>query len=129
MGRPGLDVEERRAPSCQCSNIITAIMDNFGMEGEVTETPMSRTHQYRKVMKPMLERKLRRQEMLTRLMSHLGHKLALAPVRGPLVPQFHLKPSPPLQEADLGYNSGRDSTPSPSPPATTFCQETVWRPF
>ena len=187
-------------------------MDNFDMEGEVTETPMSRTHQYRKVMKPMLERKrrarinkcldelkdlmvhalqtegesitklekadvleltvrhlrkLRRQEMLTlkphneqenyragytacateisgcltvvapsvdlttrtRLMTHLGHKLALAPVRGPVVPQFHLKPSPPLQEADLGYNSGRDSTPSPSPPVTTSSQETVWRPF
>merc|ERR1712226_483810 len=50
MGRPGLDVEERRA--------LTA-MDNFDMEGEVTETPMSRTHQYRKVMKPMLERKRR----------------------------------------------------------------------
>ena len=66
----------------------------------------------------------------TRLMSHLGHKLALAPVRGPPVLQFHLKPSPPLpQEADLGYNSGRDSTPSPSPPTTTSSQETVWRPF
>merc|ERR1719244_1906915 len=31
----------------------------FDMEDEVTETPMSRTHQYRKVMKPMLERKRR----------------------------------------------------------------------
>ena len=196
-------------------------MENFDMEAEVTETPMSRTHQYRKVMKPMLERKrrarinkcldelkdlmvhalqtegesitklekadvleltvrhlrkLRRQEMLTlnppgageqenyragytacatevsqclprvapsvdlttrtRLMSHLGHKLALAPhhhhhhhQRGPAVPLHHLKPSPPLpQEADLGYNSGRDSTPSPSPPATSS-QENVWRPF
>merc|ERR1711971_568988 len=59
MGRPGLDVEERRAPSCQCSNIITAIMDNFDLDGDVTETPMSRTHQYRKVMKPLLERKRR----------------------------------------------------------------------
>ena len=193
-------------------------MDNFDMEGEVTETPMSRTHQYRKVMKPMLERKrrarinkcldelkdlmvfalqtegesitklekadvleltvrhlrkLRRQEMLTlspqgeqerqesyragytacaaeisqflprvapsvdlttrtRLLSHLAHKLALPQVRGPPappVPQYQLKPSPLPQEADLGYNSGRDSTPSPSPPSTSSSQETVWRPF
>ena len=69
----------------------------------------------------------------TRLMSHLGHKLARAPHhhlhRGPALPHQHLKPSPPLpQEADLGYNSGRDSTPSPSPPATSS-QENVWRPF
>ena len=188
-------------------------MDNFDMDGEVTETPMSRTHQYRKVMKPMLERKrrarinkclddlkdlmvhalqtegesisklekadvleltvrhlrkLRRQEMLTlnphseqesyragysacaseisrclgsvvsvdlntrtRLMSHLAHSLSPAPpVRLPL-PSLPLHPvkvkvavSPPGQEQDLGYNSGRDSTPSPSP-----SQETVWRPF
>ena len=186
-------------------------MDNFDMEGEVTETPMSRTHQYRKVMKPMLERKrrarinkcldelkdlmvfalqtegesitklekadvleltvrhlrkLRRQEMLTlkphqgeqesyragytacateisqclprvapsvdlttrsRLLAHLAHKLT---PQVPLAPLYHLKPSPPLpQEADLGYNSGRDSTPSPSPPSSTSSQENVWRPF
>merc|ERR1712064_43866 len=37
----------------------SASMESFDMEGEVTETPMSRTHQYRKVMKPMLERKRR----------------------------------------------------------------------
>ena len=172
------------------------IIDTFDMEGEVTETPMSRTHQYRKVMKPMLERKrrarinkcldelkdlmvhalqtegesitklekadvleltvrhlrkLRRQEMLTlsphseqdsyragytaaateisrvlgsvdlttrsRLMSHLGHKLPLpAPV-----PHYQVKVE--VGEQDQGYNSGRDSTPSPSP------QDTVWRPF
>merc|ERR1712228_862716 len=33
--------------------------DNFDLDGNVTETPMSRTHQYRKVMKPLLERKRR----------------------------------------------------------------------
>jgi len=32
---------------------------NFDIHGEMTETPMSRTHQYRKVMKPLLERKRR----------------------------------------------------------------------
>merc|ERR1712026_645772 len=37
----------------------SASMESFDMEGEVTETPMSRTHQYRKVMKPLLERKRR----------------------------------------------------------------------
>merc|ERR1712183_121454 len=61
MGRPGLDVEERRALTAditvQCNITASTAMDNFDMEGEVTETPMSRTHQYRKVMKPMLERK------------------------------------------------------------------------
>ena len=31
----------------------------FDMSDSLTETPMSRTHQYRKVMKPMLERKRR----------------------------------------------------------------------
>ena len=35
------------------------IGDGFDLEGNVTETPMSRTHQYRKVMKPLLERKRR----------------------------------------------------------------------
>merc|ERR1712203_289564 len=35
------------------------IGDVFDLEGNVTETPMSRTHQYRKVMKPLLERKRR----------------------------------------------------------------------
>merc|ERR1712173_79548 len=35
------------------------IGDGFDLEGSVTETPMSRTHQYRKVMKPLLERKRR----------------------------------------------------------------------
>ena len=54
----------------------------------------------------------------SRLMSHLGHKLALPP---PL-PHYQLKVEG--GEQDQGYNSGRDSTPSPSP-----CQETVWRPF
>ena len=38
---------------------LTEFRDSFDLEGEVTETPMSRTHQYRKVMKPMLERKRR----------------------------------------------------------------------
>merc|ERR1712183_261805 len=213
MGRPGLDVEERRALTAditvQCNITASTAMDNFDIEGEVTETPMSRTHQYRKVMKPMLERKrrarinkcldelkdlmvfalqtegesitklekadvleltvrhlrkLRRQELLTlnphseqetyragytacateisqclprvapsvdlttrtRLMSHLGHKLALAPTTVGGTPPPHPRPPPTLpQEADLGYNSGRDSTPSPSPPSTTSSQETV----
>merc|ERR1711941_130431 len=35
------------------------IGDGFDLEGSVTETPLSRTHQYRKVMKPLLERKRR----------------------------------------------------------------------
>ena len=64
----------------------------------------------------------------TRLMSHLAHSLSPGPpVRLPL-PLHPVKVkvavSPPGQEQDLGYNSGRDSTPSPSP-----SQETVWRPF
>merc|ERR1711994_770970 len=33
--------------------------DNYDLDGDMTETPMSRTHQYRKVMKPLLERKRR----------------------------------------------------------------------
>ena len=32
---------------------------SFDIHGDMTETPMSRTHQYRKVMKPLLERKRR----------------------------------------------------------------------
>jgi len=197
------------------------------------ETPMSRTHQYRKVMKPMLERKrrarinkcldelkdlmvhalqtegesitklekadvleltvrhlqkLKRQQMLTlnphmeqdryhtgyaacatevnrclntipgvditlssRMMSHLGQKMTsldttrVTPltVRVP-VPQYHQVPklSSPSSDTDLGYSSGRDSTPSPnacsspSPSSTSSTEsgtrkepESVWRPF
>ena len=210
---------------------LTEFRDSFDLEGEVTETPMSRTHQYRKVMKPMLERKrrarinrcldelkdlmvhalqtegesisklekadvleltvkhlrkLRRHQMLTlappsasedryksgfaacatevsrcltsipsveaglrtRLMSHLGLTLASAglPQDAPVhvrvpVPTY---PSPanlvhkmsPPPEADLGYISGRDSTPSPdrvkpppSPELNVVDTESVWRPF
>merc|ERR1719245_1083459 len=52
--------EELWAESHDSNDTTTlASMESFDMEGEVTETPMSRTHQYRKVMKPMLERKRR----------------------------------------------------------------------
>merc|ERR1711994_688111 len=40
------------------------IGDGFDLEGSVTETPMSRTHQYRKVMKPLLERKRKRKRTM-----------------------------------------------------------------
>jgi hairy-and-enhancer-of-split protein len=217
---------------------MTAISDTFDMEGEMTETPMSRTHQYRKVMKPLLERKrrarinkcldelkelmvhalqhegenisklekadvleltvrhlqkLKRQQMLalnpaldldrfhagytacatevnqclistpcvditlgTRLMSHLGQRLALykqempsashsTPLglqvvcSGPL-PQQPFS-SPHNSDSDLGYNSGRESSsPSPSSSSSSSCRddeltavkkepESVWRPF
>ena len=191
---------------------------------------MSRTHQYRKVMKPMLERKrrarinkcldelkdlmvhalqtegesitklekadvleltvrhlrkLRRQQMLTlnpaleqdryhtgfaacatevsrclaavpsveaglrsKLMSHLGHRLAAAsseaalqvrvpvptyPAPAPARPQPKLSPAQSSGDSDLGYNSGRDCSPSPtSDPGAAESQkesENVWRPF
>jgi len=214
---------------------LTELSDNFDIDGEVTETPMSRTHQYRKVMKPMLERKrrarinkcldelkdlmvhalqtegesitklekadvleltvqylkkLKRQQMLTlnphmeqdryhagytacatevnrclatvpgvdinlsnRMMSHLSQKMTAldTPRVTPLtvrvpVPQYNQTPkmSSPASDSDLGYNSGRDSTPSPNflnstpptpaplPPAENYCKkepENVWRPF
>jgi len=210
---------------------LTEFSDNFDIEGEVTETPMSRTHQYRKVMKPMLERKrrarinkcldelkdlmvhalqtegesitklekadvleltvrhlqkLKRQQLLTlnphlehdryhagytacatevsrclntipgvditittRMMSHLGQKLTILDtsrvspltVRVP-VPHYQAttKLSSPLSDSDPGYNSGRESTPSPSsssstsslytPPVITKKEpDNVWRPF
>ncbi len=205
--------------------------DTFDMEGEVTETPMSRTHQYRKVMKPLLERKrrarinkcldelkelmvhalqhegenisklekadvleltvrhlqkLKRQQMLalnpaldldrfhagytacasevnqclsvapcdvnlgSRLMSHLGVRLAsykkdmpavtyASSSHGPKVmcPAPQLPPASPGQhsDTDLGYNSGRESSPSPSSteeqshPIVKQEPEYVWRPF
>ena len=179
----------------------------------ITETPMSRTHQYRKVMKPLLERKrrarinacldelkdlmvyalqaegesisklekadvmeltvkhlrkLKRQQMLatnpglevdryqagynacatevgrcmrtvpgmnpvvtSRLMSHLNQRLTMykhskmqqLPVTSPLSLQSpahaEVKPAAylsPHSDSDLGYVSGRDSTPSPNQP-------------
>eukprot|EP00094_Tigriopus_californicus_P008649 TCALIF_08337-PA protein Name:"Similar to HLHmbeta Enhancer of split mbeta protein (Drosophila melanogaster)" AED:0.02 eAED:0.02 QI:0/-1/0/1/-1/1/1/0/197 len=192
------------------------------------ETPMSRTHQYRKVMKPLLERKrrarinkcldelkdlmvyavqaegesitklekadvleltvqhlnkLKRQQQLqanpalegdryrsgftacanevgrflasvpgvnihlgTSIMSHLGSAMSannaspVSPVKSsplsihtcassPMVKQeFAMSPS-----TDGGYNSGRDSTPSPSsigaPSPRPASTEAVWRPF
>merc|ERR1711992_293831 len=181
---------------------------------EMEETPMSRTFQYRKVMKPLLERKrrarinscldelkdlmvfalqtegesisklekadvleltvkhlrkLKRQQMLSlnpaldmdrfhagyttcatevsrtlastgvdisigsRLMSHLGHKLnniehsRVAPlaIRVPeqRTPKHLRLPSP---SSDAGYESGRDSSPSPQGLLTI---SPVWRPF
>ena len=216
---------------------LTDIRDSFDLDGEVTETPMSRTHQYRKVMKPMLERrrrarinkcldelkdlmvvalqtegesitklekadvleltvrhlkKLRRQQMLTinphleqdkyrtgftacatevsrclsslpveastrlKLMNHLGQRLAtVSAVEPPSHPPpsgltirvpvatypvpVKVSPQSSLQDSDLGYNSGRDSTPSPShPESSKFADvnagsqrdpENVWRPF
>jgi len=209
---------------------LTEFSDNFDIDGEVTETPMSRTHQYRKVMKPMLERKrrarinkcldelkdlmvhalqtegesitklekadvleltvrhlqkLKRQQLLTlnphleqdryhagytacatevnrclttipgvdmsistRMMSHLGQKLTILDtarvtpltVRVP-IPQYHHTPqklSSPTSDSDHGYNSGRDSTPSPTSSSPSLYStsakpkkepENVWRPF
>ena len=191
-----------------------------------TETPMSRTHQYRKVMKPLLERKrrarinncldelkdlmvdaiqaegesitklekadvleltvrhlqkLKRQEKLqanpaldvdryhagftacanevsrylsavpgislnfgTGLMSHLGNTVTSMGNTTPLsvntVTSSHKQQHLPMSPiSDGGYNSGRDSTPSPalsvgspSPRPVVFKQESsagVWRPF
>jgi len=209
---------------------LTEFSDNFDIDGEVTETPMSRTHQYRKVMKPMLERKrrarinkcldelkdlmvhalqtegesitklekadvleltvrhlqkLKRQQLLTlnphieqdryqagytacatevsrclnnipgvdmnistRMMSHLGQKMTVLDttrvspltVRVP-IPKYHQQPpklSSPTSDSDHGYNSGRDSTPSPTARSPTQFStsripkkepENVWRPF
>ena len=205
---------------------------NFDIHGEMTETPMSRTHQYRKVMKPLLERKrrarinkcldelkdlmvhalqhegenitklekadvleltvrhlrkLKRQQMLAlnpgldldrfhagytacatevnrcmsnisgvdgamnnRLMSHLGQRLisyeAVSQIH-PGAPQPNLitshqvpltvvPPQPnlsnsklsPYTDSDHGYNSGRDSSPSPTQDIKRET-EPVWRPF
>lgn len=217
---------------------LTDLRDSFDVDGEVTETPMSRTHQYRKVMKPMLERKrrarinncldelkelmvhalqtegesitklekadvleltvrhlkkLRRQQMLTlnpnleqdkyqtgfaacatevsrcltsipgvdisirsKLMSHLGHRLARVSQDHPLPPQQpqlsvrvpvptypnsrdprvqHVSPPVSSVDSDPGYNSGRDSTPSPTHRLQPVIKveaeerECVWRPF
>merc|ERR1711962_498544 len=204
--------------------------DTFDMDGDVTETPMSRTHQYRKVMKPMLERKrrarinkcldelkdlmvhalqsegesisklekadvleltvshlrkLKRQQMLTlnphmeldrfqagyaacasevervlanqpgvdltlgaRLMAQLGHRLDPAQakplsVRVPVptypTPSRIPEMSPTASDLDLGYNSGRESSPSPrssstspsspNPSPSVVTDTPVWRPF
>merc|ERR1712158_78413 len=48
-----------RNSSCIVNTANMEMNDNFDLDGDVTETPMSRTHQYRKVMKPLLERKRR----------------------------------------------------------------------
>ena len=206
---------------------------SFDIHGDMTETPMSRTHQYRKVMKPLLERKrrarinkcldelkdlmvhalqhegenitklekadvleltvrhlrkLKRQQMLAlnpgldldrfnagytacasevnrcmssisgvdgsmnnRLMTHLGQRLtSYEPVNHihpggvskphPLpqhqVPLSVVPPQPnlshpklsPYIDSDHGYNSGRDSTPSPTQDIKRE-PEPVWRPF
>ena len=190
--------------------------DTFDMEGHVTETPMSRTHQYRKVMKPLLERKrrarinscldelkdlmvfalqtegesisklekadvleltvnhlrkLKRQQMLTlnpsldldrfhagytacasevgrvlasqpgldltvgaRLMAQLGHRLEAGQTQLTVtVPAPALCSAPSPSSEDLGYNSGRESTPSPSSSLAASPapkpDSPVWRPF
>merc|ERR1711981_812103 len=198
------------------------IKSEVKLEPSFEDEPMSRTDQYRKVMKPLIERKrrarinscldelkdlmvfamqsegesisklekadvleltvkhlrkLKRQQMLalnpaldmdrfhagyttcatevsrtlastgvdisigSRLMSHLGHKLnniessQISPlsvrVPEPRLPKFVRMSSP---SSDLGYESGRDSTPSPrnttSPISPSQDQaEAVWRPF
>merc|ERR1712008_526336 len=200
----------------------TSITENMAptMMTGYAEEPMSRTDQYRKVMKPLIERKrrarinncldelkdlmvfalqtegesisklekadvleltvkhlrkLKRQQMLTlnpaldmdrfhagyttcatevsrtlastgvdisigsRLMSHLGHKLNtleashISPltVRVPELrqPKYMRMSSP---SSDLGYDSGRDSTPSPRNTTSSISSsqgEAVWRPF
>ena len=195
----------------------------FDISGEMTETPMSRTHTYRKVMKPLLERKrrarinkclddlkdlmvhalqhegesitklekadvleltvrhlrkLKRQQMLAlnpgldldrfhagytacatevsrcltsaptvdsavsgRLMTHLGQRLSAYEGRTqpPVYPDsslqqpLHLREHTPQHSSsdlDQGYNSGRDSTPSPSHPQYIKKEfDAVWRPF
>jgi len=202
------------------------IGDGFDLEGNVTETPMSRTHQYRKVMKPLLERKrrarintcleelkdlmvfalqtegesisklekadvleltvnhlrkLKRQQMLSlnpaldvdrfhagysacaaevgrvlasqpgvevtvgaRLMAQLGHRLEAGQSKlSVTVPSSSSRtispssmpqqPHSPLSDLDLGYNSGRESSPSPSsasaPSPPHSDKKAVWRPF
>jgi len=200
------------------------IGDGFDLEGNVTETPMSRTHQYRKVMKPLLERKrrarintcleelkdlmvfalqtegesisklekadvleltvnhlrkLKRQQMLSlnpaldvdrfhagysacaaevgrvlasqpgvevtvgaRLMAQLGHRLEAGQSKlSVTVPSSRTtssssmpqQPHSPLSDLDLGYNSGRESSPSPSvsepSPSPPSSDKSVWRPF
>merc|ERR1711962_1916040 len=175
------------------------------------DEPLSRTHQYRKVMKPLLERKrraringcldelkdlmvfalqtegesisklekadvleltvrhlrkLKRQQMLAlnpgldldrfhagytacatevnrclsnvpdvdvsvngRLMSHLGHRLAVYQGRTPAVVDVHPHPPSSLSaEVDQGYMSGRESTPSPTQGIKKE-PDSVWRPF
>ena len=199
------------------------IGDGFDLEGNVTETPMSRTHQYRKVMKPLLERKrrarintcleelkdlmvfalqtegesisklekadvleltvnhlrkLKRQQMLSlnpaldvdrfhagysacaaevgrvlasqpgvevtvgaRLMAQLGHRLeagqsklsVTVPSSRTTSSSMSQQPHSPLSDLDLGYNSGRESSPSPSvsepSPSPPSSDKSVWRPF
>merc|ERR1712025_563436 len=204
----------------QSTEKMAPILEN---EIVVDDEPMSRTNQYRKIVKPMLERKrrarinacldelkdlmvfamqsegesisklekadvleltvkhlrkLKRQQMLalnpaldmdrfhagyttcatevsrtlastgvdisigSRLMSHLGHKLNtieashLSPltVRVPEArPAKFVRMSSP-SSSDLGYESGRDSTPSPRNTTTPISAshqhaESVWRPF
>ena len=64
---------------------MTAISDSFDLDGEMTETPMSRTHQYRKVMKPLLERKRRARinkcldelkELMVHALQHEGESIS-----------------------------------------------------
>ena len=214
---------ERRDVMQQRQDLIG---DGFDLEGSVTETPMSRTHQYRKVMKPLLERKrrarintcleelkelmvfalqtegesisklekadvleltvnhlrkLKRQQMLSlnpaldvdrfhagysacaaevgrvlasqpgvevtvgaRLMAQLGHRLEAGQSKlSVTVPSSRNnsssssmthQPHSPLSDLDLGYNSGRESSPSPSSvsepsPSPPRSDKSVWRPF
>merc|ERR1739838_694399 len=207
----------RRKVQKQSTRKMAPVM---GHEIVVDDEPMSRTDQYRKVMKPLIERKrrarinacldelkdlmvfalqtegesisklekadvleltvkhlqkLKRQQMLalnpaldmdrfhagyttcatevsrtlastgvdisigSRLMSHLGHKLNtleashISPltvrVPEPRQPKYMRMSSP---SSDLGYDSGRDSTPSPHglltiSPVSVQDHESVWR--
>ena len=63
----------------------------------------------------------------TSLMAHLGSSLGASSSS----PDSHSPPSPP-PASDGGYNSGRESTPSPQPLADVVKAEessAVWRPF
>merc|ERR1712083_788301 len=77
---------------------------------------MSKTDQYRKVMKPLIE----------------TSRVAPLTVRVPeqRVPK-HMRVASP--NSDCGYSSGRDSTPSPNVPLLPSSshkeEKTVWRPF
>merc|ERR1712203_1009660 len=195
---------ERRDVMGQRQDLIG---DGFDLEGSVTETPMSRTHQYRKELKDLMVfalqaegesisklekadvleltvnhlRKLKRQQMLSlnpaldvdkfhagysacaaevgrvlasqpgvevtvgaRLMAQLGHRLESGQTKlsvtvpscsssrnNTVSPQ---QPCSPLSDLDLGYNSGRESSPSPSSrsepsPFPPSIDKSVWRPF
>merc|ERR1712130_771315 len=95
------------------------------------EEAMSKTHNYRKVVKPLIERK--RRARINSCLDELKDLMVFAlTVRVPeqRVPK-HMRIASPV--SDCGYSSGRDSTPSPQPllqisPAHSQ-PSPVWRPF